>query len=245
MHVKKNLRCLGTDPILRAMDQTPENDLRIAHSHTTLRELVVEKMRQAIISGRFDGGDRLVERTLCDQLGVSRSVVREAIRYLEAEGLVETLARSGPVVAKLDWNGARQIYEIRRLLEAEAAAACARVADAAVKARLCDALAALESAFQDAAPHKLYAATTDFYQVIFTSARHNIAWEVVQRLNGRISRLRALTLATTNRRVSGPAHMARICAAICNNAPEAAAEAVRNHLVDAAEIARTLLESPP
>jgi DNA-binding GntR family transcriptional regulator len=63
---------------------------------------------------------------------VSRSVVREAIRYLEAEGLVETLPRSGPVVARLDWGQARQIYAIRRLLEADAAAACARVADASV-----------------------------------------------------------------------------------------------------------------
>jgi len=224
------------------MDQTHDLDLRIAHSPTTLRELAVDRLRHAIISGRFNGGDRLVERTLCDQLGVSRSVVREAIRYLEAEGLVETLARSGPVVARLDWNRARQVYDIRRLLEAEAAAACARLADTGVKARLRTALQDLESAFTDAAPQKLYAASTAFYEVIFTSAGHLIAWEIVQRLNGRISRLRALTLATTNRRISGPAHMARICAAICDNAPERAAEAVRTHLGDAAEIARQLLE---
>jgi GntR family transcriptional regulator, trigonelline degradation regulator len=118
------------------------------------------------------------------------------------------------------------------------------VADHNVKARLRAALTALEAVFHDDTPQKLYGATTDFYQVIFTAAGHDIAWEIVQRLNGRISRLRALTLATTNRRVSGPAHMARICAAICDNAPDAAAQAVRNHLADAAEIARTLLESP-
>ncbi len=227
------------------MDQTPHDDLRIAHSPSTLRALAVEKLRHAIISGRFNGGDRLVERHLCEQLGVSRSVVREAIRYLEAEGLIETLSRSGPVVARLDWNGARQIYDIRRLLEAEAAASCARVADAGVKSRLRRALAALETAFQRGAPQKIYAATTDFYQVIFAAAGHDIAWEVVQRLNGRISRLRALTLASTDRRVSGPAHMVNICAAICNNAPEAAAQAVRDHLQGAADIARTLLEPAP
>ena len=103
------------------MDQGPEHDLRIDHPPTTLRELAVERLRDSIITGRFHGGDRLVERTLCDQLGVSRSVVREAIRYLEAEGLVEIPARSGPVVATLDWPRARQIYDIRRLLEAKAA----------------------------------------------------------------------------------------------------------------------------
>ncbi len=225
------------------MEQTLDDDLRIAHSTTTLRELVTDKLRQAIISGRFNGGDRLVERTLCDQLGVSRSVVREAIRYLEAEGLVDTVTRAGPVVATLDWNGARQIYDIRRLLEAEAASACARVADTKVKAQLRKALAVLDQAFRQDATLQLYAATTDFYQVIFTAADHQIAWEVVQRLNGRISRLRALTLSHGSRRVSGPAHMANICRAICDNDAGAAAQAVRTHLDDAADIAQKLLEA--
>lgn len=227
------------------MDQTHDADLRIAHSPTTLRELAVDRLRQAIISGRFSGGDRLVERTLCDQLGVSRSVVREAIRYLEAEGLVETQGRSGPMVARLDWDQARQVYAIRRLLESDAAAACARAADAAVKAQLQAALLRLDTAFAEATPAQLYDATTGFYQVIFTAAGHGVAWEIVQRLNSRISRLRALTLATTDRRISGPAHMARICAAICAGDAEAAAQAVREHLDDAAAIARTLLETHP
>ena len=247
------------------MDQGPEHDLRIDHPPTTLRELAVERLRDSIITGRFHGGDRLVERTLCDQLGVSRSVVREAIRYLEAEGLVEIPARSGPVVATLDWPRARQIYDIRRLLEAKAAADCARIADADVKdplaapldvararryratlwvrqGRTDPALADLEAAFSDADARQLYAATTAFYRTIFIAAGHEIAWEIVQRLNSRISRLRALTLATTDRNTSGPAHMANICAAIAANDAKAAAEAVRAHLHDAAEIARRLLE---
>lgn len=220
------------------------DDLRIHEAPATLRALAVDRLRGAIIAGRFQGGDRLVERTLCDQLGVSRSVVREVIRTLEAEGLVEMQARSGPVVARLDWSQARQIYDIRRLLEAEAAADCALLADAAVKARLRAALAALDTAFAEATPQALYAATTGFYEVIFTAAGHDVAWEIVQRLNGRISRLRAMTLATKDRRTSGPAHMARIAEAICANDPVAAAKAVREHLKDAAEIARKLLETP-
>lgn len=222
------------------MDQT--EDLRIDHAPLTLRALAVDRLRSAIIAGRFQGGDRLVERTLCDQLGVSRSVVREAIRYLEAEGLVETAPRAGPIVARLDWDQARQVYAIRRLLEADAAAACARVASPAVKADVASALAGIEAAFSTPDNRDLYAATTAFYCVIFTAAGHHIAWEIVQRLNGRISRLRALTLGTTDRKLSGPAHMARIAAAIGANDPEAAATAVRAHLDDAAEIARLLLE---
>lgn len=224
---------------------TTDNDLRIDHPTTTLRELAVDRLRQAIISGRFTGGERLVERSLCDQLGVSRSIVREAIRYLEAEGLVETAPRSGPVVARLDWKSARQIYHIRRLLEAEAAADCARVADAQVAGRLRAALTQITTALAEGTPWQLHAATAAFYETIFTAAGHDIAWEIVQRLNGRISRLRALTLASTNRRVPGPVHMARICEAICANDPERAAAAVNDHLSEAAEIARQTLEQTP
>jgi DNA-binding GntR family transcriptional regulator len=219
------------------MDDT---QLRIDQA-PTLRAQAVDRLRQAIIVGRFQGGDRLVERTLCDQLGVSRSVVREAIRYLEAEGLVDTTLRAGPIVARLDWPQARQVYAIRRLLEGDAAAACARIVDATVKARLSAALADIQMAFGDEDRHALYSATTAFYRVIFATAGHDIAWEIVQRLNGRISRLRALTLATTDRKTSGPAHMARIAAAIAAGDPEAAAKAVHHHLDDAAEIARGLL----
>jgi DNA-binding GntR family transcriptional regulator len=215
-------------------------DLRI-NVTPTLRAQVVDRLRQAIISGRSQGGDRLVERTLCDQLGVSRSVVREAIRYLEAEGLVDTTPRAGPIVARLDWGQAQQVYAIRRLLEADAAAACAKVATRAVKADLAAALQGIEAALADPARTGLYDATTAFYRIIFAAAGHDIAWEIVQRLNGRISRLRALTLATTDRKTSGPAHMARIAAAITAGDAGAAADAVRAHLDDAAALARTLL----
>lgn len=224
------------------MDSATHDDLKIDHLPQTLREIAVERLRTAIILGRFRSGERLVERTLCDQLGVSRSVVREAIRYLEAEGLVEVAPRSGPVVATLDWAQAAQIYAIRVLLESEAAADCARRADGQVKADLAAAHAALAAAAAEADPQGLYLATTRFYEVIFIAAGHRIAWDIVQRLNGRISRLRALTLATTERRASGPERMARICEAICANDAKGAAQAVRVHLGEAAEIARRLLE---
>ena len=221
------------------MEELSHPGLKIDRPPQTLREMVLERMRGAIIAGRFPGGARLVERTLCDQLGVSRSVVREVIRILEAEGLVESLPNRGPVVARLDWGQARQIYDIRLLLEGSAAAGCAAVADAGVKAALAAALRELEGAQgQDA----VFAATTRFYEVIFTAAGHGIAWEIVQRLNGRISRLRALTLASSERAVTGPARMARIAAAIAANDAEGARAAVAAHLTEAAEIARRMLE---
>ena len=222
---------------------TPEiSDLRIDYPATTLRELAVERLRKAIFSGHFPSGARLVERTLCDQLGVSRSVIREAIRVLEAEGLVETRPRTGPVIATLDWPVAEQIYRIRALLEADAAAACARSATPELIAELTTALDELRCAYDSAEPQSLLDATTRFYEVIFRSAGQQVAWEIVQRLNGRISRLRAITLGATGRRISGYAHILGIFQAISDRDPVAAGTAVCDHLHDAAEIARQALE---
>jgi DNA-binding GntR family transcriptional regulator len=220
-------------------------DLRITRPPQRLRDVAFERLRGAIIDGRFRSGERLVERSLCDHLGVSRSVVREAIRMLEAEGLVDASGRRGQTVATLDWEQARQIYDIRLLLEQAAAAACAAAADGGVKTELRAAFARIEAAFAaesgEPGSGELLAATREFYRIIFEAAGHRIAWEVVERLNGRISRLRAMTLTTTNRRVLGPARISRICEAICRNDPEAAAAAVREHLAEAAAIARRLL----
>lgn len=219
--------------------------LKIEQPPATLREIVQEKMREAIISGLFSPGERLVERPLCDQLGVSRTVIRETIRYLEAEGLVEILPNRGPIVAPLSWEDARQIYEIRRMLETAAAMACAKSGSVALHAELQAALEALKQAFTqdsaDALPGALFKASTRFYQVMFEAAGHHIAWEVVNRLNGRISRLRAMTLSATDRAQPGLFHMQAICDAIVAADPKAARRAVEAHLEDASAVAERLL----
>ncbi|CAN7537657.1 GntR family transcriptional regulator [Rhizobium sp. LjRoot254] len=216
--------------------------LRIESPPATLREIALDRMRRAIISGLFEPGQRLVERTLCDQLGVSRSVIREVIRHLEAEGLVE-MAKQGPIVAGIDWDDARQIYEIRAALESTAVADCARRADVGVKARLCRALDELDRTSKQNSPPGILDATTEFYKIIFETSGHSIAWDIVSRLNGRISRLRVMTLSTAHRTTSGPAQIRKIFAAIERNDPEAAAGACRAHVSAAAKIAQTLLEA--
>ncbi|MCW1919988.1 GntR family transcriptional regulator [Rhodobacter sp. KR11] len=211
-----------------------ESDLKI-EAPARLRDVVLERLRGAIVAGRFASGERLIERNLCDLLGVSRSVVREVIRILEAEGLVEEGTR-GPMVARLDWGQARQIYDIRVMLEAHAARECAGRADDMVRADVRAALAGIggEGALD---------ATARFYEVIFKAAGHDIAWEIVQRLNGRISRLRALTLASSDRKVSGLVRMTRIAEAVIAGDGAGAEAAVRAHLTEAAAIARRILEA--
>ncbi|KQS83503.1 MULTISPECIES: GntR family transcriptional regulator [unclassified Rhizobium] len=225
------------------MTKNPENlaALRIETPPVTLREIALDRMRRAIIGGLFEPGGRLVERTLCDQLGVSRSVIREVIRHLEAEGLVEMLAKQGPIVAKLGWDDARQIYEIRAALESTAVADCARVAGANVKAQLRKAMGELERTSKQNSPIGVLDATTEFYKIVFEAGGNNIAWEIVSRLNSRISRLRVMTLSTSNRMASGPSQIREIFAAIDANNPEAAAAACRSHVTAAAAIAKTIL----
>ncbi len=215
--------------------------LRIDNPPITLREMSLDRLRNAIIAGLFRPGQRLVERTLCDQLGVSRSVIREVLRHLEAEGLVETAPKQGPIVALIVWHQARQIYDIRIALETTAVADCARNADPATKEKLRAVLEDLDrnSAKNDAMT--ILAATNAFYETIFLSGGHEIAWDIVKRLNGRISRLRVMTLATANRTVSGPASMREIFNAILRNDPDAATAACRAHITQAARIAESLL----
>ncbi|MEH2919992.1 GntR family transcriptional regulator [Samsonia erythrinae] len=217
------------------------HSLRIENTPVTLRELALEKVRQAIITGYFQAGDRLVERRLTEELGVSRSVVREVIRYLEAEGLIDILPNKGPIVAILTWEIAEQIYNIRMLLEQQAARDCAINAKKSDKALLQKQLQQIAQASREHNDVSRIDASQAFYETLFRVAKHTIAWEIVQRLNSRISRLRAMTLAYPDREVAGFERMSRICAAIEKNAPEEAQQAVMEHLTEAAALAKRIL----
>jgi DNA-binding transcriptional regulator YhcF (GntR family) len=83
-----------------------------------LRGLTLKTLREAILARRLRPGERLVERTLCQQTGVSRSSIREALRYLESEGLVESRGSKGMFVSVLSSKQALEIYEVRAALEA-------------------------------------------------------------------------------------------------------------------------------
>jgi DNA-binding GntR family transcriptional regulator len=86
-----------------------------------LRLQVLDELRQSIISGRSAPGTRLVERELITMLGVSRTVIREALRQLETEGLVATVPNKGPIVRELSASEAKDLYSIRAVLEGLAA----------------------------------------------------------------------------------------------------------------------------
>lgn len=218
-------------------------NLKIENPPVTLRELCLNKVRNAIITGYFPSGKRLVERSLCEELGVSRSVVREVIRYLEAEGLVEILPNKGPIVSLLDWEIASQIYEIRLLLEQSAVADCTQNLTAQTTETLKVLLIELEQAFAADDINLIISTSSKLYETIFTTAKHHIAWEVVQRLNGRISRLRAMTMKSTQREISGYQRIKNMCEAIyLYKDSEMAKQAVAEHITEAALVAKNILD---
>lgn len=219
-------------------------NLKIENPPVTLRELCLDKVRNAIITGYFPSGKRLVERSLCDELGVSRSVVREVIRYLEAEGLVEILPNKGPIVSLLNWDIASQIYEIRLLLEQSAVADCTQNLTTQTTETLKSLLIELEQAFAADDINLIISTSSKLYETIFTTAKHYIAWEVVQRLNGRISRLRAMTMKSVKREVSGYQRIKNMCEAIyLHQDPERAKRAVAEHIAEAALVAKSILDT--
>jgi DNA-binding GntR family transcriptional regulator len=227
---------------LSAIDhKATSNKLRIEQAPKTLREMALERMRTAIMEFHFKPGQRLIERDLCEQLGVSRSVVREVIRHLEAEGLVSTVPHQGPSVAKLDAETAGQIYELRALLEGAAAKAAASQASDSDIARMAKALEAIESAYGKKDSGEVLAATTDFYKTMFLCGGKTVAWEMVQRLNGRISWLRSMTISSSGRDRSGPSQMRKMFGAIRDHDGDAAAAACVEHLVTAGGIAKDML----
>lgn len=113
--------------------------MTIGQSHRTLREVVAEEIRGMISSGELQQGERLYEDRLAEQLGVSRNPVREAIRALEATGLVEVISRRGAYVSRLEPAQLRQILDLRSVIEAYAAelAAQHRSEDDLARLRTC------------------------------------------------------------------------------------------------------------
>lgn len=88
-----------------------------ADDYLPLRDVAFQKLRQAILRGELVPGQRLMEIQLAEQLGVSRTPVREAIRMLEQDGLAIMIPRRGAIVAKISGKNLKDVLEVRQALE--------------------------------------------------------------------------------------------------------------------------------
>ncbi|MEQ9811349.1 MAG: GntR family transcriptional regulator [Azospirillaceae bacterium] len=168
-------------------------------SAPSVREQVAEKLRQAIALGEFEPGARLVERVLCERIGVSRTSLREALRQLEHEGLVTNVPHRGLIIAKPDRKQAAAIFEARSVLEG---LICRQFCERASKEQMSAlkaALGALARAYETGVPREMLSAKTRFYEVLMEGADSEVAEQMLRSIHIRVSQLRVTSLSNPNR----------------------------------------------
>ena len=173
--------------------------VRIEKHAAPLRQQVLEALRQSIVAGRLAPGQRLIERELIEMTGVSRTVIRESLRQLEAEGLIEIIPNKGPVVRELSAAEAEDLYRIRAVLEGLAARFFAENADAAALRTLQEALDAVRLAYQGTDGELALAAKTRFYDVLYGGGSSETLASLLAMVQARIWRWRAVGLTHPNR----------------------------------------------
>lgn len=215
--------------------------LRIEREAASLRHQVEDALRNAIAGGQFAPGARLVERELCEMTGVSRPSIREALRRLEAEGLVHMVPHRGPMVAEMGIEEARQIYAVRALLEGFAAQEFARYATTEEVARLKDCLRAIEKAARPGGGPDLTAAKAQFYGVLLDGCRNDIVRSVLSGLLNRVNVLRMTSMSRKDRLPASLKELRELLARIVARDPEGARQASMLHIENAARVALDVL----
>jgi len=181
------------------MRNAPPVDMRIVSESSPTRRLVIQRLTDAIVEGRFPPGERLIERELCAMLGVSRTTLREALRELEGEGLVENIPNKGPIVATISMKQAQAIYDVRGLLEGYAARLFAQRASAAQVRDLAQAVTAIGAVYADFDPARFIAAKATFYRVLLEGADNETLAQSLRGIHVRVSQLRILSLRAPRR----------------------------------------------
>ncbi len=210
-------------------------DLKV--SAQSVQGQAVRKLREAIISGVFQPGDRLVESELCTRLGISRPSVREALRSLEAERLVTIVPNKGPIIPILTVDEAREIYGVRALLEGEAAALFAERATASAIAHMRQSLEAFDAAVNASDLSRQLEATRQFYEQMLSDCGSRIIYEVLDMLMARITFLRSKSMSLAGRAQKSGKEMRAILKAVSAHDPEAARAAAVIHVRRASEAA--------
>ena len=210
----------------------------------TVRTIVAQKLREAIMSGTLKPGQRLVERELCEMTGVSRPSIREALRLLEADGMVNTVPHRGPAVSTISLEEARQLYAARAVLEGFAGRECARLRDPAVVRRMGDALTRLKAAFGFAKPNMMAVleAKTDFYAALIGGCQNVFIERMLKPLHDRITLLRITSMSQPKRMNRSLREVTAIWRAIQRGDEDLAERRCVDHVEAAAVAALDMIE---
>ena len=206
-----------------------------------IRQQTAQNLRNAIIEGRFKPGERLLERELCELTRVSRTSVREALRQLETEGLVELIPNKGPSVATLTPEEAKDICEVRQVLEALAVRLFAERANGSRTNALRRAVARVEKAYANGSPRNMIEKSDIFYDVLLEGCGNKSVDSILKSLHARLTILRKISLTRPGRPAQSIREINRILEVIERRDPDGAWEAAMEHLRHCAEAAMEML----
>lgn len=195
-----------------------------------LRDVVFKTLRQAILKGELKPGERLMEIHLANQLGVSRTPIREAIRMLELEGLVTMIPRRGAEVAHITLKSLQDVLEVRRALDALAVElACERITEGELmKLReACNHFAEVTKT-QDAA--KIAQADVELHDIIVQAANNIRLKQLVSNLSEQMYRYRFEYIKDATKHEQLIKEHEIIYNAIAAMDKETAAKAVKTHI---------------
>jgi DNA-binding GntR family transcriptional regulator len=168
-------------------------------SYRPLREIVFESLREAIISGHLKPGERLVEVQLAEEMGVSRTPVREAIRKLELEGFVVMVPRKGAYVAGISVKDIANVFEIRTALESLAAGLAAERATEEEMEKLERLLVSVAESADNNDLDGWVDKDTIFHETIYKASRNERLVQIVNNLREQIQRFRVTSLGFPGR----------------------------------------------
>jgi DNA-binding GntR family transcriptional regulator len=218
-------------------------EILTALDNLSLRERVYRALRDALVAGELAPGSRLRDQELAEQLGVSRTPVREALQRLEDEGLVETEPRALTRVAPLDALAAREAFPVVAALHALAArSGVARLSPAGIMAMRAtnEVLAASMSGRDPATIRSAIASDDAFHAVLLDAASNSEITRTLERLTPKVRRLEYARFGSLAGRASVRQHTAIIGACERGDATEAAALVEENWLTLGQLIASSL-----
>lgn len=202
-------------------------------SYKPLRELVCENIRQAIIDGTFSPGERLMEIQLADEMGVSRTPVREAIRKLELEGFVVMIPRRGTYVADISIKDITEIYEIRTCLDVLAAGLAAERITSEELETLNGYLIDIGQHVANNDMNKIVEADTAFHDVLYTASRNERLRSIINNLREQMTGIRGRSMSYPGRLVETMDEHRNLVDSIASRDVERAQHAARIHIENA------------
>jgi len=200
------------------------------HDRRKVTDWVYEELKGAIVDLRLAPGKPLREATLAEQLGVSKTPIRQALTMLEQEGLVETTSFKGAVVGGYSREDLLEIYELRELLENLAARAAAESMSAEDRSRLDRISRESRKLKSGSDPARLAALVSDFDDVLFDQVHNRRIRALIENLRAHLTRIGHLTEGIPGRIEASVDEHEKIVQAISARDPDLAEQHMREHI---------------